>query len=698
MGMGIQSAVSLYDGMTPALRNITNSLNMVITSFETLHQSSSEPFDLPGLQRAREQLNQAEASFTEIEESVRRSDNSQQRFNSSIRNGNTAANGLSHTISRIAMTAATAFSIGKGIELSDSFSQASSRLDLMNDGLQTTAQLQDMIYQSAQSSKGSYLDNLATVSKLGLLAGDSFASNAEMVDFVELMNKNFVIGGASSTEQTSAMYQLTQAMASGRLQGDEYRSIIENAPMLASAIEDYMKNANVEGTMKDWASEGLLTSEVIKNALFSSAGEIEARFDRMPMTFGQIWTTVKNSALMEFQPILTRLNEIANSDRFKNFVNVVIDAISNLADVALSAFEVIIDVGTYVHDNWDDIGPIVYGIVAAYIAWEVATKAVAIAHAFMNPVAGVIGVIAAAVGVATFAYAEWGSEAESLAEIQDDFNQKLSVQPAYVAAEKVKSLMTRYEELEKKVSKNQEEHDTMNNIISELERTIPGLSEQIRTETGYIDNLSVALRTATDQFYKLAKAQAYYNAYSDKLEEAVNRKIESEDMYTASQQVLENAQRYYMNDGGENGSNANTHQKVIASNQQNVADRAKALEDADAEIDKYLNLMNEYREDMIDYNELYGSKDNYSYSKIADNTEEIKSALQNDLVEDIKYLKDYAERESINRFTTAEVNVNLGGVNNTVSSDRDLDGIVEYVTVALSEQLSTVAETYNGEV
>lgn len=196
--------------------------------------------------------------------------------------------------------------------LSDALVSNQARINLINDGLQTTVQLQDMIYQSANRARGSYLDMQATVSKLGLLAGQAFDSNAELVAFTELLSKNFVIGGTSGQEQSAAMYQLTQAMASGRLQGDEYRSIIENAPLLAQSIEDYMRNVQgAVGTMKDWASEGRLTADVIKAAMFNSADEVEKRFAEMPVTWAQVWRQAQNMAIKTFQPLLHGVGKMA---------------------------------------------------------------------------------------------------------------------------------------------------------------------------------------------------------------------------------------------------------------------------------------------------------------------------------------------------------------------------------------------------
>lgn len=216
-----------------------------------------------------------------------------------------SADGLASSLRRLAGTYLSFRGIVGIGRLSDEVASSQARLSLMNDGLQTTEKLQEMIYQAANRAGGSYLDMTATVSKLGILAGQAFDSTKELVAFTELLNKNFVVGGAAAQEQSAAMYQLTQAMASGRLQGDEYRSIIENAPLLAQSIEDYMRNVQkAEGSMKDWASQGLLTSEVIKAAMFNSADEVEARYASMPKTWGQTWQLAQNIAIKTFQPLL----------------------------------------------------------------------------------------------------------------------------------------------------------------------------------------------------------------------------------------------------------------------------------------------------------------------------------------------------------------------------------------------------------
>lgn len=260
--------------------------------------------------------------------------------------------------------AGAAFSLSKLVGLSDTLAGNKARLELIVDDGGSVDELNKKIYASAMRARAFYTDTAATISRLGLLAGEAFNSNDEMIAFTELMNKNFTIGGASTQEQSSAMYQLTQAMASGRLQGDEYRSIIENAPLLAKAIEDYMRNVQgAEGAMKDWSSEGLLTADVIKAALFSTADEVEERFAKMPMKWGQVWTMASNIAIRALNPLLSAINWVAN--------------------------------------NISVIGPTVLGLGAAFLVFQVAAHWTQIATAAIGVYNGLVNFLSIGYGVLT---------------------------------------------------------------------------------------------------------------------------------------------------------------------------------------------------------------------------------------------------------------------------------------------------------
>jgi len=277
-------------------------------------------------------------------------------FNKKLKSLGTSAMGASSGLVKLAGAIVSLAAMKKGMEITDEFTNITARLNLIKDDLQTIAGLQDEIFAAANRARGSYSDMAQAVAKLGLLAGEAFTSNEEILAFTELLQKSFKIAGASAMEQSSAMLQLTQAMAAGRLQGDEFRSIMENAPMLADAIAKYM--GKTKGELKELSREGEITSDVIKNAMFMAAGEIEKRFEKMPITFADTWNKIKNGALRAFQPVMERINEFINSPAFENLVNNIIGGINWLA----TAIENLI---AFIQDNWKILEPILYGIMGA---------------------------------------------------------------------------------------------------------------------------------------------------------------------------------------------------------------------------------------------------------------------------------------------------------------------------------------------
>lgn len=228
-------------------------------------------------------------------------------------------------------------SYGKQIlELADSMTTTRTRLDLMNDGLQTTAELQDMIMASANRSRASYQSTADAVSKMGIMAKDAFGSNEELIAFSELINKQFTIAGTSAAGIDAAMLQLTQAMSSGVLRGEELNSVFEQAPTIIQTIADYL--GVPIGKIREMAAEGQITSTIVKNAMLASADEINAKFEQMPMTFSQVWTIAKNTILEAFTPVLTMIGQGAQ----------------------------------WIYDNWSTIAPIFWGLAAAVLGYAVA--------------------------------------------------------------------------------------------------------------------------------------------------------------------------------------------------------------------------------------------------------------------------------------------------------------------------------------
>lgn len=255
----------------------------------------------------------------------------------------------------------------KGMEISDNYTNTAARLKLINDGLQTNAELQNKIFKAAERSRGSYMAMADSVAKMGLLAKDAFSSNDELITFTELVQKSFKVGGASAQEQQAGLYQLTQAMAAGKLQGDEFRSIMENAPMIADAIAKFARKS--KGELKKMSADGVITADIIKNAMFKASEDINKRFEKMPRTFGDVFTQFGNKALKAFEPVIQKVNEAINSSAFISFTEKLMQGI-NLAAAGLGA---LIDgfmwLGNVIQSNWGIIEPILLAIGTALTAW-----------------------------------------------------------------------------------------------------------------------------------------------------------------------------------------------------------------------------------------------------------------------------------------------------------------------------------------
>lgn len=224
-------------------------------------------------------------------------------------------------------------------QTADQLTSVRARINLINDGAQTTAEIMDKVFDAAQRSRGSYVDMADSVAKFNMLAKDAFSSNDEAIMFVEQLNKQFKISGASIEESSAAMYQLTQAMAAGKLQGDEFHSIMENAPMLAQSIAQEM--GLTVGQLKDMSSQGLITADIIKEALFNSVEETNAKFAEIPMTFAEVGQSIQNEMLLALQPVLEQLSAIPQNGDFQAFVQGVGVAIRAMAVTASASISII---------------------------------------------------------------------------------------------------------------------------------------------------------------------------------------------------------------------------------------------------------------------------------------------------------------------------------------------------------------------
>ena len=365
---------------------------------------------------ATQGMNEINETLKQIAVNTSKVNDEQEKHDKKVRQTDNSANKLLSTVKRI-VAAAAGFTIGKELlNLSDEMTQTTARLNLMNDGLQTTDQLNQMIYESAQRARTSYLATADVVAKLGQRAGDAFGSSAEVVQFAENLNKQFVIAGASQQEIASASLQLTQALGSGVLRGEELNAVFEAAPNVIQTIADYLDVPI--GKIREMAADGEITAGIVKNAMLSATDSINEQFEQMPMTWGQAWTVMKNAATDSMSDVMEELNEVLNSDSGQAIMEGLIAGFEVLSDVAAGAIDLLASGADFVVNNWDYIYPILIGVGIALLAVGAAGVASGIATAagwvMANlPLVLMIGLLAAM----TLGFMQAGGTAEQIGQM-----------------------------------------------------------------------------------------------------------------------------------------------------------------------------------------------------------------------------------------------------------------------------------------
>ena len=351
------------DNANAELEQLRMQLNQAIQEQNSLNQAMQN-MDVSAANDAYLRLSQTVGN---TERYIRDNVDEQGRFNQEISAGTQQANELTNTIKRAVAAYVSIQTVGKALNISDELVQTTSRLNMMNDGVQTTAELVNMVYAAAQDARGSFSQMADVVARFGNNAKDAFSSSEEVVAFADLIQKQMTIAGASTQEAANAELQLSQALGSGVLRGDELNSIFEQAPNLIQNIADYLDVPI--GKIREMAADGELSADVVKAAIFSAADDINSKFNEMPMTWGQMWQSMQNTALIAFQPVLQRLNDLANSEAFQTFIQGAIEAMATLANILLNVFEIAASVGAFIGDNWSIIAPIIYGVIAALGAY-----------------------------------------------------------------------------------------------------------------------------------------------------------------------------------------------------------------------------------------------------------------------------------------------------------------------------------------
>ena len=616
----IRSQMVLNDGMTSVLRKISGALHTTLDAFEQMQRASGQSINTAQFAAARSQLVGVNAELDEMA--------------SKFQQASSKADGLMGKISGIAAGLASAATVQKLVSLSDDVTSTQARLNLLVSDGGSVTELEDKIMASANRSRSAYLDTASAVAKLGLNAGNAFDHDMDQViAFMEQVNKQFVIGGATAQEQSNAMVQLTQAMAAGALRGEELNSILDSAPGIARAIEQYMGVA--EGSIKEYASEGKVTAEVVKNALFSVADETNAKFESMPMTWAQVWTMMSNIALQALEPVLAFINWLAN--------------------------------------NIEIIGPIVLGAAAALGVYLIATKGVAAATkvwsavqaAFnavmaLNPIfliiMGIILLIALIYAVVAAVNKVTGQSISATGLICG----ALAVAAAFIGNLVIGLL----------------------NGIIQLIWTIfvepfLGIVEWILNVcNGGFDSFGGAVANLIGNiiswFLSLGKVVTKiidaifgtdWTSGLSALQDDVLAWGKTENSITLDRDAPTIDHRFEYGNAWDSG-----------------YDFGAGIEDSLG------GMFNMGDTDTFDMSGMMGD-----VSSIAGDTGSMADSLSA-TDEELEYLRDIAERDAINRFTTAEVKIDMTGMTNKIDGSVDLDGVITELTDGFTAALITAAE------
>lgn len=671
----IKTAISLYDGVTGPMRGMVKVMDTVISGFERMGAASNSAVNVGEMMSARAELTKLSGQLDTIESSIASANDRQKQLNQSFRNGTSAANGLLQKVKNLAIAYGGMQAVSKLVGLSDQLTGTKARLNFLVDDGGSVAELESQIMASAQRSRSYYLDTASAIATMGANAGAAFSGNDELIAFMEQVNKQFVIGGASAQGQSAAMLQLAQAMAAGALRGEELNSILENAPGIARAIESYMGVA--ESSIKQYAEQGLITSEVVKNALFAASDEVNAKFESMPMTWAQAANIFKNSLLSIFSPVLDQINAIANSADFQTMLYGILDALAGVANIASMVISLMTAGASFIINNWDYIGPMLMGIVTALIAVS-AAQAVVNAVMAANPVMLIVIGVGMLIGLLYAAAQQFatmtGVASSGFGVITGGINVviqffvNLGLTVANIALGIWNAMCACAE-----------------NIGIAFHNTIAGV------QSWFYNLLSTALTVVAgicEALNQLPFVEFDYSGITGQAQAYANKAAEAEA-----------GKKSYVNVGDAFNAGLDTFDTFSSGWASDAFNAGSSW--GDGVMDKVSGIFDAGSMDFMGAFSGAGGAGGFDYSgALADtagntadtaaNTAKAANAL--DIAqEDLAYMKDIAERESINRYTTAEIVIHQNNENH-IGSDLDLDGIMTGMTERIIEEVNISAD------
>ncbi len=717
----IRTAIQIQDQLSQPVQAMHNSISMMVNQMEAMHTASGTMFDTSSIALMRRELANAATSMNQIEQEIRGTDSAQEQLNNRIRDGTGAMDGLLGKVGALVGAYLSLQGLGKVIEISDELTNTKARVQLLVEdmpvipdqlakvdfGLGDMSDIelaQQLIHDAAQRSFSSFKDTADMVSRIGTNARDSFSNLSEVVAFTELVQKQFGIAGASAVEASNATIQLSQALASGVLRGDELNSIFEQAPNLISTIADYM--GEPLGAIRDLAADGMITADIVKNAMFAASDDINKKFDSMPVTWSQMWTYFQNEALRAFGPVLQKINEIANSERFKTFAASATQSLYVIAggiDIVMNA---IATIGGFIYDNWSIIAPVILGVagglmtlltyvnlVKAAIALKTAVIWAWNAALYANPIIWIVIAIVALVAIIYLAVAAinhfTGSSISATGVIAGAFMVLGSA--IYNVIAYMWNMWASY--IEFFVNITQGRTYAVRRLFYNLATNVLDvIASMTRGWDGFATSFVNAIIDAVN------KAIQAWNWFIDKLPDGVSKTIglKARTEYSHRESITSDIENLKGALGDWVGEPPDDYWEAPKMEMKslgeawdtgynwgdNLLDSAKGQ---GANTDALMKSVNDSLGlgDKLD-------KGNEAGKKTADNTKKTADGVKM-MNEDLKYLRDIAEREAINRYTTAEIKIDARSQNH-INNEMDIDGIIDRFAEKAEETAEMLAE------
>lgn len=719
---GISTQVEIVDKVSGSLNRITASLYNTTSAFNAVDRASDVAFNPSGVQAMANELYDYSQRIGQLESDLVSANRKIEQMEEQTKKAAQSAEMLKKAFSAV-KGIITGMAVKKIIETSDSLVQTTSRINMMNDGLQTTDELMNMVYRSAQNARGSMSDMADVVARFGNNVGIGenkvFKSSEEVVAFAELLQKQMTIAGASTSEASAAMLQLSQGLGSGTLRGDELNSIFEQAPNLIRNIATYIErneevaqhmadvvkvsyeemSTNAMGHIRDLAAEGQISADIVKNAIFSATTDINSQFDSMPMTWGQVWQSMQNTAIMSFKPVLNEINKLASDGTFQRVVGGITSAMSTVATVALKVGKAVANVAGFIADNWSIIAPVVAGVVSIMAVYWTVTKGITIAQTAYNAVVGAFHALQ------TFVSIGWGvltGNTAAASAAQFTYNSALLACPLTWFLMAIIAIIAVIYIVVGLINKFAKTSVSATGIIAGV---FFALGAGIwNTVTGVLNAIIQFLWTSFVEpwigiiEWVLNIMNGGFNSFGDAAMNLLGQiiswalslvkvvaKISDAIFGTDWVSGLEELQNEVTSWGKNEDAISLSREAPISISRIEYGEaynKGYAIgEELDAKINDLFSSDDDvFKED--EYTALLNDID-FNTSEIADNID-----ISN---ENLKYLRDMAEQEVVNRFTTAEIKVDMTN-NNNINNSMDIDGIVEQLTLGVQEAMTVAAE------